>query len=538
MAYATTAPYSYGRREPSLFPTSTSYATMHHQPAPSLQTASPNYSYSSHSYRGGITTPSSPSVSARYMNSHSLGDRDRFSNIERSHRTATPPPAAAGRRYYTTGAPSSTTTTTAGYSGASSLQPSAPPAALQQPPPPQPPAPTQAAPPASSFTTAATSAAASTTPPPGLSNLGNTCFMNAALQCVLRSATGVAAAFREQPSSASSAPLTHAFRTLLSEVEDFHRSGGRRGYVTPTALKGAVGRWRATFMGYNQQDAQEFLRFLLEGLHEEARRSKEKPAYEEMKDVDGEAHEETSRRWWAYHKRRDDSVVYDVFGGQLKSSVCCVSCRTPHLAFDPFLDLSVPVPRTRDREFSLHAALKGFTDTEVLDGGDRFYCRKCRTHVKAQKKLTIMRLPRVLVVHLKRFSGGQRKLTDAVQVPEDLDVAQYLDPSAHRLPENRTTRYRLVGCVNHMGGLGGGHYTAHAEENGRWYHFDDSRVSAARGPPTTTPDPYLLFYVQDTRGGGGAGSGGGAVRRLGNSSAAAAAAYGAYGGGVTRGSRM
>ena len=52
--------------------------------------------------------------------------------------------------------------------------------------------------------------------------------------------------------------------------------------MTPSALKNQVSRVARQFSGYGQQDAQEFLRFLLEGMHNELNRIVKKPAYKEI----------------------------------------------------------------------------------------------------------------------------------------------------------------------------------------------------------------------------------------------------------------
>lgn len=87
-------------------------------------------------------------------------------------------------------------------------------------------------------------------------------------------------------------------------------------------------------------------------------------------------------------------------------------------------------------------------------------------------------LPQVLVVHLKRFSYTSR-LRDKLTTPVDFPL-EGLDLSSHLLTEQEVPPvYDLFAVSNHMGSLGGGHYTAYAKQPGteRWYCFDDSRVS-------------------------------------------------------------
>ena len=76
------------------------------------------------------------------------------------------------------------------------------------------------------------------------------------------------------------------------------------------------------FSGYGQQDAQEFLRFLLDGMHEELNRVTKKPPYKEM-DFDKLTESQQSDNWWKYNLDRDDSIITDLFTGQLMNKIEC-----------------------------------------------------------------------------------------------------------------------------------------------------------------------------------------------------------------------
>lgn len=70
-------------------------------------------------------------------------------------------------------------------------------------------------------------------------------------------------------------------------------------------------------------------------------------------------------------------------------------------------------------------------------------------------------------------------------------------------PTRKPFTYDLIGVSNHFGGLGGGHYTAFARncQNGRWYNFDDSSVSAVGESNLVSKSAYVLFYqLQETEG--------------------------------------
>jgi hypothetical protein len=126
-----------------------------------------------------------------------------------------------------------------------------------------------------------------------------------------------------------------------------------------------------------------------------------------------------------------------------------------------------------------------------------FYSLSSQDFKEATKKMDLWSTPPLLCVHLKRFavdataSFWADKLETPVAFPvEGLDVRPFCAN-----PANHLGLYALGAVANHFGGAGGGHYTAHArsEANGRWYEFDDSRVSevnATLGAPSFAPLPY------------------------------------------------
>ena len=127
---------------------------------------------------------------------------------------------------------------------------------------------------------------------------------------------------------------------------------GRYSYVVPRNFKMAVGRFAPQFSGYQQQDSQELLTFLLDGLHEDLNRIKKKP-YIELKDSEDRPDEEVASEAWEIYKKRNDSVILDLFHGLLKSTVVCPECPKVSVTFDPFCHLSLPLPVKKERKIEV-----------------------------------------------------------------------------------------------------------------------------------------------------------------------------------------
>ncbi|KAJ4935138.1 hypothetical protein JOQ06_016674, partial [Pogonophryne albipinna] len=180
----------------------------------------------------------------------------------------------------------------------------------------------------------------------GLKNLGNTCFMNSILQCLSNTHS-----LRDYClHNSHRRDLNNNSRTNTALMEEFAKllqtmwTSSSSEAVSPSEFKTQIQRYAPRFVGYNQQDAQEFLRFLLDGLHNEVNRVTVRPRGS-VEDFDHLPDEEKGKKMWNKYLEREDSKIVDVFVGQLKSSLTCSHCGFCSTVFDPFWDLSLPIAK-------------------------------------------------------------------------------------------------------------------------------------------------------------------------------------------------
>lgn len=181
----------------------------------------------------------------------------------------------------------------------------------------------------------------------GLINLGNTCFMNSALQCLsnVPPLTKYILSGKHMEELNEDNPLGMKGEIALKYAELINAIwSGEYPMVAPREFKATVGRFAPQFSGFNQQDSQELMAFLLDGLHEDLNRIKQKPYIEARSDQDKRPDEEVAAESWSDYKKRNDSIVTDTFHGQLKSTLICPDCQLISVTFDPFCYLSLPIP--------------------------------------------------------------------------------------------------------------------------------------------------------------------------------------------------
>ncbi|XP_077241064.1 ubiquitin-specific protease 8 isoform X2 [Tasmannia lanceolata] len=188
----------------------------------------------------------------------------------------------------------------------------------------------------------------------GLQNLGNTCFMNSAIQCLAHTPKLVeyflgdySREINQHNPLGMDGELALAFGDLLRKLW-----APGRAPVAPRLFKTKLARFAPQFGGFNQHDSQELLAFLLDGLHEDLNRVKHKP-YIEAKDADGRPDELVADEFWANHLARNDSIIVDVCQGQYRSTLVCPVCNKVSVTFDPFMYLSLPLPSTTMRSMTV-----------------------------------------------------------------------------------------------------------------------------------------------------------------------------------------
>uniref|UniRef100_A0A6C0ARY5 USP domain-containing protein n=1 Tax=viral metagenome TaxID=1070528 RepID=A0A6C0ARY5_9ZZZZ len=328
----------------------------------------------------------------------------------------------------------------------------------------------------------------------GLSNLGNTCFVNSCMQII--SHTYELNNFLNQENYKKK--LKNIVDTVLILEWDNLRQimWSDNCIISPgkfikTIQKIAALKKKDIFTGYSQNDLPEFLLFIVDCFHNSLSR-------EIKMTITGTPENSTDQvaiKCFEMIKNmysKEYSEIWNLFYGIHVSEITDLETgKQLNVTPEPYLMIDLPIP-SNNKMPSLIDCFDLYVEGEILEGDNAWFNEETNQKINIRKRIQFWSFPDVLIIDFKRFNNRFQKNQILVTFPLDiLDLSKYVIGY-----KKDCYKYELYGVCNHSGSVMGGHYTSFVKNaNGNWYHFNDQEVSSVITPENViTTKAYCLFY--------------------------------------------
>lgn len=328
----------------------------------------------------------------------------------------------------------------------------------------------------------------------GLTNLGNTCFLNSTMQVL--SHTYELNNFLEMKTYKKK--LNNKYDSaLLIEWDELRTLLWKENCIispfkfVKTVQKLAQIKGLDMFTGFNQNDLPEFLIFVIDCFHTALAR-------EVNMTIEGVVHDDKDKIAVKCFERikqmyeNDYSEIWKMFYGIHVSILEKISDgKKISMVPEPFFIINLPIPQ-ENKTPSLLDCFELYIQGEVMDGDNSILLEETNEKVAARKNIMFWSFPDILVIDVKRFNAMNRKNQVMIDFPlENLNLSKYVIGY-----DKDSYIYDLYGVCNHSGSVMGGHYTSFVKNaNGKWYHYNDTIVSeVAMEQQIKTPKAYCFFY--------------------------------------------
>ncbi|XP_058211272.1 ubiquitin carboxyl-terminal hydrolase 25 [Rhododendron vialii] len=320
-----------------------------------------------------------------------------------------------------------------------------------------------------------------TGPPLGLRNIGNSCYLNSVLQCLTYTPplANFCLNFNHSSSCDFAAEPKRDCPFCILEKRIVRSLGSELTLDTPAKMNNCLKLFAENFRIGRQEDAHEFLRYVIDACHNTCLRLKKLQQLQQRRKGGG-GNEGFGG---------GGTVVKEIFGGTLQSQVKCLSCGVESNKVDEIMDMSLDVLNSS----SLKESLQKFFQAETLDGNNKYKCENCKKLVAARKQMSLLQAPNILVIQLKRFEGiFGGKIDKTISFEEVLVLSSYMCKAS----KEKHAEYNLFGTIVHSGfSPDSGHYYAYIKDAmGRWYCCNDTYVKLSNLQEVLSEKVYILFF--------------------------------------------
>ena len=323
----------------------------------------------------------------------------------------------------------------------------------------------------------------------GLNNLGNTCYINTCLQNLIHCETFIKKFLNEintinSLKNSKTYPISNSFYELLLQMYETNKD-----YINPINFVNTFINIHNNFKKYQENDTQEFCRYLLQDFNYELNIIESPSNYKkELPKKDNK------NEMFINYKNdclsKEKSIITDLFIGYFSFEYIC-ECGYKQYTFSQFLDLPIQMD-SNIQGYDLYQMIRNnFYKKSYVDMGEN--CSFCKRTSKKNEIMKIAYLPNILIISLQRINPKYEiKNESYVKFYEGFDLRDIIDTDIKDIKE---TKYDLFAVSNHIGHINSGHYFSHIKIGNEWYCFEDSKVyKIGVQIDMNTKEVYTLFY--------------------------------------------
>jgi ubiquitin C-terminal hydrolase len=286
----------------------------------------------------------------------------------------------------------------------------------------------------------------------GIQNIGNTCYMNSAIQLLLNYKVII----KFLKSNNFYNKNLNIFKKFIYEYENEN--------AKPYNIKNLLSNKNNEFNGFKQNDSHECLIELLDIL-EESINNEEKLRINNNQEI--------------FILTIPISTLLDsIINFKMISNIKCSECNYISKTNIKEKILSLPIT-----QLSIQECIDDFQKIELLDEKNKWFCDKCKKYVLAHKWLKIYKYPKYMTFQIKRFINSNGKFiknNNSINIPIELNMNNNI--------------YELRSYIHHDGNINGGHYVNNTKFNNKYYLLNDNNVNETN--LNNKNYAYIYLYVK------------------------------------------
>lgn len=292
----------------------------------------------------------------------------------------------------------------------------------------------------------------------GLINVGNSCFINTVLQCLLFTSPLINLIEMKKDYLIKEDSKFNALRSFFKLFTDYQKS---KYPLEPTYFTNYLKPIGKQFISGEMGDAHEFLIELIDKLE----RSE---LGEQFLD----------------NKLRSKSIVHQIFGGYFQNTIISQESELISINYEPFIDIQLNLDRT------VEDALLKYLSTSKLDENNLYYNSRIKKYEKAIQNISILTCPPILILNFKRNDNNGKKLTKHIEFNDKLNLSPFISN------KENSQEMELYAAIIHSGqSSDSGHYYCYIKNPANiWFKIDDEKIQTSNFSKLSKENVQILFY--------------------------------------------